>query len=129
MSTKAVSIVMAGFAVTILALAGALVLVRQSSATDLGRQARQITQQASEIATLQKQVTAAQQLAKTQSDATRGAVAAHLGICVSTGESSTDSIGATYTALQSYDISSPQMTAGVAACPNGSFVSVVPGKN
>lgn len=129
MSTKAISIVAAAFAVTILALAGVLVLSHQASAAGMSRQSRQITQQAKEIAALDKQVTAAQQLARTAAQATKGAVAAHLGVCVAAGESSTDSAGDGFTALQSYDISSPQMTGGVASCPSGSFVSVVPGKN
>jgi hypothetical protein len=129
MSTKAISIVTAAFAVTILALAGVLLLSHQAGATDMSRQSRRITQQANEIATLEKQVTAAQQLARTAAQATNGAVAAHLGICVAAGESGNDSAGDSYTALQSYDISSPQVTGGVASCPSGSFVPVVPGKN
>jgi hypothetical protein len=49
---------------------------------------------------------------------------AHLGVCVDYNFQATDSNNDTYTYE---DVAAPTDQGGVPSCPNGSFVSVVPG--
>ena len=101
---------------------------RQSA--QLGRQSAQLRLLRAEVAksARQSQITVLQAgLTKTQANLAKlggAAKTAHLGVCVNYNVQSTDSNNDTYTYE---DVEAPTDQGGVPSCPNGSFVSVVPG--
>ncbi len=90
--------------------------------SQIARQEQQIARLDSRLAWLGSEMTSVQQTSKL-------ATKASLGLCVSPSEQLTDSLGDSYSALQSYDLTSPSLRQGVISCPSGQFLSVVPTKS
>ncbi len=124
----AVLLIAVGLAVSGLVSAGnASAAAKQDSHQTTVREASQKASSDKTLAADNKQLAADnKEIASIQSTLAsigHAASTAHLGICVNYSAQSTDSNQDTYTYE---DVSAATLLSGVASCPSGSFVSVVP---